>query len=218
MKKFLKALFIVALVFGLGAFSLVSVGNAAMSTFDSGLDGWISNTPALINWASSGGNPDGYVRFRDEIGALTYISAPAKFLGDWSALDGAGAIKFDHRIFDMGGGLQEFLPYRIDIFGSGGAAAYWEGANPIGANIWETVVAPLNASDWTISSGSWSDLLSDVTELHIQIEQVDNTNSKASKVEIAGIDNVNLVPIPGAMWLLGSGLIGLLVIRRKQRK
>ena len=30
--------------------------------------------------------------------------------------------------------------------------------------------------------------------------------------------NVNPVPIPGAVWLLGSGLIGLIGLRRKFRK
>jgi hypothetical protein len=29
------------------------------------------------------------------------------------------------------------------------------------------------------------------------------------------IDNFRVVPIPGAVWLLGSGLVGLVVIRRK---
>ena len=29
---------------------------------------------------------------------------------------------------------------------------------------------------------------------------------------------ISLVPIPGAVWLLGPGLFGLVVLRRRQRK
>ena len=32
------------------------------------------------------------------------------------------------------------------------------------------------------------------------------------------VNYINPVPIPGAVWLLGSGLIGLLAIRRRARK
>ena len=32
------------------------------------------------------------------------------------------------------------------------------------------------------------------------------------------IDNVSTVPIPGAVWLLGSGLIGLVGFRKKLKK
>ena len=32
------------------------------------------------------------------------------------------------------------------------------------------------------------------------------------------VDNVSVVPIPGAVWLLGSGLVGLVVIRRRTKK
>ena len=73
MKIFLNALFFVTLVCALGGFTLVSVGNAAISTFDTDLDGWTSNTPAEIEWAPTGGNPNGYVQFNDATGNTTYI-------------------------------------------------------------------------------------------------------------------------------------------------
>ncbi|NPV04890.1 MAG: hypothetical protein HPY67_09180 [Syntrophaceae bacterium] len=36
--------------------------------------------------------------------------------------------------------------------------------------------------------------------------------------QIIGIDNVVITPIPGAVWLLGSGLLGLVAFRRRFRK
>ncbi len=42
--------------------------------------------------------------------------------------------------------------------------------------------------------------------------------SPASYALNPGIVNVNAVPIPAAAWLLGSGLIGLVAVRRRMRK
>jgi hypothetical protein len=32
-----------------------------------------------------------------------------------------------------------------------------------------------------------------------------------------GTAQVNVVPIPGALWLLGSGLVGLVVMKRRKK-
>jgi hypothetical protein len=39
------------------------------------------------------------------------------------------------------------------------------------------------------------------------------SNGEASKVQV----NVGYVPIPGAVWMLGSGLLGLVGLRRRFR-
>jgi len=191
---------------------------AVTSTFDAGLDGWTSNTPAQIVWVSAGGNPDGYVRFEDATGDSTAIFAPSKFLGDWSTLDATGIISFDHKIFSTGGGFI-FLPYRIDIAGPGGSA-FWEGETPNGPTDWpltpdHTATAQLSEDIWSITSGSWSNLLADITELRIQVELVDNTGSGGG--DVAGIDNIHLTPIPSAVWLFGAGLLGLTGIARRKK-
>jgi hypothetical protein len=108
--------YLIVLVIGL---FLASRALGVASTFDSGLDGWTSNTPAEISWQASGGNPGGYVRFTDVSGDSTEIYAPAKFLGDWSGLDEVGLIAFDHRIYRVGVN-PTFWPYRIALTGLGG--------------------------------------------------------------------------------------------------
>jgi len=206
-----KPLFVL-LVAGIMSLLSTSFAAAATSTFDTGLDGWFSNTPGEIRWSSTNGNPGGFVRFTDSSGNFTYIAAPGKFLGDWSGLDGIGSISYDHKIFSTGGGVQGFTPYRIEISGSGGSAL-WAGSRPSGTTNWVHVEALLNEQDWRVNSGTWTELLSDVDLFLIRIEMV--TNSTAS--EITGIDNVRLTPIPGAVWILGSGLIGLFSLRKMLR-
>ena len=93
-----KPLFVI-LIAGMMSLLSTSYAAAATSTFDTGLDGWFSNTPGEIRWSSTNGNPDGFVRFADASGNYTYIAAPEKFLGDWSGLDGIGSISYDHKIY-----------------------------------------------------------------------------------------------------------------------
>jgi len=46
---------------------------------------------------------------------------------------------------------------------------------------------------------------------------VDLSDSSAQAIEASLGSNVNVVPIPGALWLLGSGLLALTSVRRKSR-
>jgi len=215
MKKFLMVLWAVTMIFGMASLVPGSEAMAAFSDFDAGLDEWTFSPSSEFSWSPTDGNPDGYVRFEDITGSPGYGFAPAKFLGDWSSLDGVGFISYDHKIFSTGYiGNNGIFPYEIEISGPTGSAI-WTGLTPTGITDWITVMAPLTESAWLVT-GSWSDLLSSVTELRIMIEHVDNDNS--SNRDITGIDNVHLTPIPGAIWLLGSGLIGFVGTRKYFKK
>ncbi len=156
------------------------------STFNKNLDGWTSNTPAEVVWRSSGGNPGGFVQFTDMTGATTYIDAPASYHGSYSALDGAGFITFQHAILQEVN-VSSYDPYQIFLSGPNGAAMFNGGTPTAASTGWLTVAAPLVAADWTVTSGTWSGLLANVTDLQIVIELVGNNNSGT---DIEGIDNV----------------------------
>jgi hypothetical protein len=159
------------------------------STFDGDLDGW-TEEDCCLSYASSGGHPGGYASFFDGSFATdTHILAPAKFLGDWSALDDAGALSWDHTVVDFGS-FVELATLGAVISGPGGQAVFdsrilpWPGE-------WQTIVAPLLRSQWTMRSGTWSALLANVTEVRIQIEAVVWDQDEWPQ-EQTGIDNVRL--------------------------
>jgi len=204
------------------------------STFNADLDGWTSNSPAELNWSPSGGNPGGYVHFNDGSGDGTFILAPSKFLGDWSHLP-EPIVAFNHRLTTVGGGT--ILPYEVRIFGDDGSSAAWTGNAPGGATDWVSLAVPLDESQWVVT-GSWSSLLSSVTELWIRIEMVEDTGDDAADVDnvcllevtspCAGTATNSIIgmnPVYGtsdlgtylAFFLLPLGtMIGLMIWRRKR--
>lgn len=187
---------------------LFTFGQAAnafvvQSTFDAGLEGWTSNIPAEISYASTGGNPGGYIRFEDFSGYRTYLIAPAKFLGDWSTLDEQGILCYDHKVFQTGT-YDEAIPYEVTIRGPSGSAN-WKGATPTGQTGWVIQVVPIRQEAWTVLSGTWSGLLSDVDTLEITIEQFSNPSTP---FDTCGIDNIELLPEPSSLLALLCGLGG----------
>ena len=162
------------------------------STFVAGLEGWTGH-PSELRWRASGGNPSGYAYWHD-IGAPSLpLSAPDKYLGDWSVLDGLGSISFDQKIFSTGNYNSRGYIHMY-IAGPGGMAS-WRGPrapsscpNQPTCN-WTTYVAPLMESQWIVTSGSWSELLANVTSFKITPELYGNV---CCGPEISGIDNIRV--------------------------
>lgn len=181
------------------------------STFDTDLDGWTTDSP-LMTWVAAGGNPGGYAQFNDAAPAGGFFIAPAKFLGDWSSLNSTGAISYDQKVFRTGGfvGRGE----RSIIISGPGGEARWFGplapatcpADP--ACDWNTFSAPLMEAAWSLTSGTWGALLTDVTSFRILMDLYTTTRPG----DIEGLDNVKLalkdaaIPEPTTILLLGLGL------------
>lgn len=187
----------------------------AQSDFDNGTDGWtwLSADPG-ISWQSSGGNPDGYIRYDNNVpygpDATASIYAPQTYLGDWSGM-GVTDLTYEANIFQTGS-YARIGRYRVTINGPGGEYR-WDGPPPAPSIPWLQLDVPVAESEWTLVSGDWNDLLADVTELSITMAYYTNF----TPFEITGIDNVtlNAVPIPTTLFLFGSVLIGLTGFRRK---
>ncbi len=198
----------------------------ASSTFDTSLDGWTSNTPSQIAWQSTGGNPGGYIQFTDSTGDSTVVFAPSSFLGNYIAL-GVTSTSFDDNIIAESQ-VESVGQYEIDLSGPLGSATFL-GSQPSSTypTGWITVTAAISdtalPSGWTVTSGSWLGLLSDVTQYQIPIELVTN-NQSGSWTDVEGIDNVTLtgspaaVPEPASLSLMFTfiGVLGLARLRRRR--
>ncbi|MFQ5468936.1 MAG: hypothetical protein ACE5EH_01385 [Gammaproteobacteria bacterium] len=214
MTKKLPGFFAAVLFSGFASSSFGAI--IANSTFDTYLDGWtaISGQTTSVSFSAPGGNPGGYVRNVDSGPTGGHISAPTKFLGDWSSLDGTGTLSWDFKLFSKGPG--NIKPLRAHLFGPGGSASFNSGViAPVGN--WITVDAAIIESQWTLVSGTWAGLLANVTSLRLAIENVSDAGLAGGGSEITGIDNVALtaVPLPAAFWLFGAGLVTLFRFRSK---
>jgi len=149
----------------------------------SGTGDWSFSDTGGVSNPGSGGNGGGYVKISDKSGVYSTAIVPAKFLGDWSSLDNSGYVTIDLRIISRSGsafGTSEF----IRISGPGGSAYITLDPSdlPESSWIWKTFVYEINSSVWTVDSGTWADLLSNVTDCQINLEFYDST-------ETIGFDN-----------------------------
>lgn len=157
------------------------------SGFDAGLEGWTCIESGPLTWQPEGGNLGGFALFEDTDSGTGRILAPGSYYGDWSDLDGAGTLSWYHRIVRYGG-IDQILPPMAWISGPGGSA-HWTSPVVPGSE-WVLVSAPISGPAWVLDSGSWSDLLADVTQLTLQIELVDNSGPQPWDQD--GIDGVVL--------------------------
>jgi PEP-CTERM motif len=221
----LRALPLLTAAAALGILPAAHAGIIAESTFDSGTDGWTSNTPAEIYFANSGGNPGGYLGYQDASSIHTTVSAPAAFLGDYLT-EGVTSISFDHNIINETN-VTGYLDYQVILSDGAGTATYDFGAASANDDgIWKTFTAPVDAdlTGWMLSSGTTaSTLLANVTGLTLVMEVVVN-NQVPGWQDIEGIDNVVLsgtpasVPEPSSFTLLGTALCGLLAFAWKHQR
>lgn len=203
-------------------FAAIMLGSAASadvwSTFDTDMDGWVGDAPSFQHtWGAAGGNPGGYIDFLDQSSGTGILNAPAAFLGDWSALDGVGWLQWDSIVF-----AESFapstIPFEVEISGPGGTATFTTGVNDSVWYSWVTTTAPLDQGQWSVSSGTWSGLLANVTSLRVLDERVANngTSSPDNPGDHDGFDNFGkIVPAPGTT--AGLGLAGLAAVRRRRR-
>lgn len=205
----------------------VHAGAATYSSgFDADVDGWSARgydgagsyiATGELSFSGTGGNPDGCLRFDDlDADRTTWFVAPSSLNGDWSANDG-GFISFDQRLLIVGSS-PTYTACAVALFDEiGNNSAIWTGGTPTGPTIgWVSMMVPIDEASWVVT-GSWDALLARVTAFGIKAELT------TGSFDVTGIDNVvvaeaAVVPIPGAVWLLGSGLIGMAGLRKKFHK
>lgn len=198
--------------------------------FDAGLGSWIENTSETTNsHNAAGGNPNGYV-FTDNtgsFGAMGALNTTADYSGVFA--DGVWGISVD-LAFINGNFSDSWLRFRyqdstangwhISLEDTNFFNSPWQSYNVVFDTTWDDATAMANGwvkeSDGTLTpTPSFSELWNNVYTSEVRI--------LADRGSVAGIDNYRAtlrtpaVPVPAAVWLFGSGLLGLVGVARRRK-
>lgn len=207
--------FLCSSVLGL-LFSTQAMAASITSTFDIDADGWLVSgdaTSGVPDYVASGGNPGGFIEADDTVsGGVWYFQAPGKFLGDMSGAYGQ-TLSFD---LTQDGRGSQFSASDIILDGGGIQITLDSLANPLPLGDWVSYAVVLDESDSWMNGGiaaTQSDIqtvLGALTRLRIRGEYISGSDT-------GGLDNVNLqvVPVPAAVWLFASALVGLVSTRKQ---
>lgn len=206
-------------------FTSLQVHGDLVSTFDSGSEGWtVSDGARNLEWNSTGGNPGGFISAEEALLNNTwYFRSPNIWAGDWTSYIG-GTVSFD--LIDIvkdqwdpnfGGmhGVYYPDPPEIIIAMDTDNVVFWEAdIVPISSD-WTSFQIQLLESDASFSStttASFETIMENVSRLAIRGEYFRLDDKE-------GLDNVmvNPIPIPAAVWLFSSGLVGLIGISRRKK-
>lgn len=197
---------------------------AVLDTFDTGVGTWIENTSlTAVGYSATGGNPGGYMTSNSSSGSFGTAGAQNNS-ADYTGLfpDGVWNISVDLNFFS-GDFTEAWLRFRFQDASTNGWHISLEDTtfNPS----WQTysVFFDTTWSDATAIANGWvkdtssvgaapafSTLWGDVFSSEVRI--------LGGEIMSAGIDNyqTQVVPLPAAAWLFGSGLLGLGFIKRKR--
>ncbi len=209
-------------VFGAALLALAAgVANAQTSTFDTDAEGWsVVNDVSGFTWTDQIGNPPGAVQANDNVsGVIWFFNAPAAYSGDRSAAFGT-AITWD--LYGIRGNHTSVSNIAdVILIGNGTAIGIDVDAQPVNGQ-WTSWSAPIMASaNWrtvpNLSTGAFAGAA--LTDAEIQAVLANLTGLRlrgefTSGADSAALDNVNMVPAPGAIALLAVG--GLCIARRRR--
>jgi hypothetical protein len=212
---------IIALLFVLSAYPALgnTVEEISYDWCDRTLQGWTKEEPfgGQLKVNPGFGNPRGSMFAIDTAGGgVLYARAPDEVSGDLSLFTG---VHWDEYIQP-----QSFIRQATFIILEDDDGTRYRSEIPRGSEIvigaWNSRFEPFDDPDaWVLFNGGTSmfeDLIENVAALFISM---DASEQNTGGVE-SWVDNFRMtpLPIPGAVWLLGSGLVGLVAIRRKFRK
>jgi len=192
-------------------------GGLISSTFDTNAEGWLvsgdstSGTPTYI---ASGGNSGGYIEADDTVsGGVWYFDAPDKFLGNMAGTYNQ-ALQYDLK--QTGSGSQ-FNTSDIILNGAGIELKYFGNSNPLPLGNWVSYSVILGESaGW--QNGNVTASLADIIAVLGSLDRLRIRGEFISGSDTGRLDTVsiNTVPIPSAVWLFGSALVGFFSISKRR--
>lgn len=185
-------------------------------------NGWTSfNANTNPGTGGVGGAGDGYLniaQFPNPFNFGSHNDGP-NYVGNWTA---AGITQVSFYLNDVN--TDEVFSFHFLVTGGAGGGAgestflYNIGFDPP-SGAWQQYSVPLtNENDWTLVSGqgTLADVLADIADAHFRHDLAPFENPPDRTVGDIGIDNIALVPTPGAATLLAG--FGLSMMRRRTRR
>ncbi len=205
---------------------MLQAATAVNDTFDAGLGGWHQNTTDTnVSHIAAGGNPGGYLQ-TDNFQATSGFNVvgaqntSVDYSGVWA--DGVWTIKVDLN-FMRGGFTDAWLRYRFQDSRANGWHISIEDA--VFSNSWTTYSVTFDTTwdDATAMANGWVKEADGSIATPSFAGLWDNTWNSEVRIlggpdMVAGIDNymTSVIPVPAAVWLFGSGLIGLIAVARRK--
>ena len=181
------------------------------SGFDSNAEGWTTEGATAPTHVASGGNPGGYIKAYDNAGTWWRFVSPNSWDGDWSGYSN-GTVQFD--LQPLYNNANQYSHY-VEIW-SGSNYMWWEQNIHPKKGEWTHFAVQLTDANFTEVGGTFTEILQNVTALKILGDIVNGSGTQ----DTTGLDNVRVsalvVPLPGTVWLLGAGLLGLASLRRRR--
>ncbi|MCC5824325.1 MAG: PEP-CTERM sorting domain-containing protein [Phycisphaerales bacterium] len=205
------------LVLGLAAgFASASLVTPFTETFDNGNANWLDGPQNPATW-----NPGGYLQTTADVssagsfGLLLFRaqanqnSSGGAFVGDYAA-SGIDRISFDIR-HDADINLSFIV--RFATANNSPAFVIFSEVE-VSANTWTNVSFDISPDNplLTFAGGSYATVAPQVGNVQVLVDRVDGLTTPL--VTNFDLDNVSIVPAPGAMALLGLG--GLAAVRRRR--
>jgi hypothetical protein len=204
---------IILLLLLTNCFWLTGIAQANLySAFGSSAEGWNTEGATVPAYQATGGNPGGFIRAYDNVsGHWWRFVSPDSWDDNWSSYAN-GTIQFD--LNPINNNANQYNHY-VEIW-SGANYMWWEtNIYPL-KGVWTHFSVGLTDANFTEVGATFSEILQNVTALKI----LGDLRGVTGTSDTTGLDNVRVdaVPLPGAIWLLGSGLLGLGAFRRKFNK
>jgi hypothetical protein len=175
-KKFLLFL-VILIVFGIQNLE----ASIIQSSFEDDEEGWTLRGGSL-SWNDSGGNPGGFIIAEDVIDTNMDILAPPKFLGNLLEFEN-GTISFD--AIELENVSDPWHTFGVvTITSDAGSISKDLAPGPL-RWVWTHYSGILSAAEWGVSDSEWKAILSNVTEITINIE-----SGWFVGAETVGVDNI----------------------------
>ena len=165
------------------------IPSAVESTFETGTEGWTHAGAAVFQQEPAGGHPGGRLYIDNSEGPVTYVYAPAKFLGDWSGFKN-GTFRFDGAMIGTGGSPWTTpLDYGHVWITGGGMVMSADLSPALPSGGWVTYSLQLTPAHWGVPQWMFDGIMAGVTQVQISVEALFGD-------EVQALDNVRLEP-PG---------------------